>query len=421
MTKIVHAADIHLDSPLRGLDRYEGAPAARIRDATRRAVERLVELCVTESADLLIIAGDLYDGNWRDYGTGLFFSEQMTRLRAAAIPVVILRGNHDAASQIAKHLKLPENVIELGSTHPETRHFERIGVAVHGQSFATRAVTEDLAARYPAAARDVLNIGVLHTSAGGREGHENYAPTSLDVLRSKGYDYWALGHIHTREVLSQDPWVVFPGNLQGRHARETGPKGATLVTVDSGRITSVEPRALDVVRWEVCDVNLSEASSGDDAVELTRARLERASSLAEGRVLCARVVLSGSTRANAALRAEPERWSNQIRAAATDLGGEGVWVERIVSRTNASIDRAALAGRDDAIGHLVRAVARLREDEPALLAMGSAFDNLRRKLPAEARGGEDGIDLESPAALRLLLDDVEELLLPRLYRAEDEA
>ena len=211
--------------------------------------------------------------------------------------------------------------------------------------------------------------------------------------------------------------------FQGRHARETGPKGATLITVNNGRVSSVEPRALDVVRWEVCDVDLSEASSGDDAVELTRARLhERASSLAEGRVLCARVVLTGSTRANAALRAEPERWSNQIRAAATDLGGDGVWVERIVSRTNASIDRAALAGRDDAIGHLVRAVARLREDEPALLAMGSAFDDLRRKLPAEARGGEDGIDLESPAALRLLLDDVEELLLPRpLPAGEDEA
>ena len=122
--KLVHAADIHLDSPLRGLERYEGAPVDEIRGATRRAVANLVDLCLVEAASLLLIAGDLYDGYWRDYNTGLFFAKQMARLTREGVGVVWIRGNHDAASEITKSLRLPEGVIELGASRPETRVFE---------------------------------------------------------------------------------------------------------------------------------------------------------------------------------------------------------------------------------------------------------------------------------------------------------
>src|SRR4051812_29910913 len=111
--KFVHAADLHLDSPLRGLDRYEGAPVEQLRGATRRALENLVALCLSEKADFLLLAGDLYDGGWKDYRTGLFFAAQMSRLRAADIPVFFVRGNHDAESNITRSLRLPENVREL--------------------------------------------------------------------------------------------------------------------------------------------------------------------------------------------------------------------------------------------------------------------------------------------------------------------
>src|SRR5262249_32528274 len=142
VVKFLHAADLHLDSPMRGLERYEGAPLERMRGATRRALENLVELCLAEAVDLVVIAGDLYDGGWKDYSTGLFFAAQMSRLREAKIPVVLVRGNHDAASQITKTLRLPDNVRELSVKKPETLVLEGIGVAVHGQGFATRAVTE---------------------------------------------------------------------------------------------------------------------------------------------------------------------------------------------------------------------------------------------------------------------------------------
>ena len=412
--KFVHAADLHLDSPLRGLVRYEGAPVDRIRGATRRALQNLVDLCLAETVDLLLIAGDLYDGNWKDYSTGLFFAKEMSRLRHAGIPVVLIRGNHDAASQITKHLQLPDNVIELSTRKPETRILESLGVAVHGQGFGTRAVTEDLAVRYPDAVAGLLNIGLLHTCATGREGHENYAPCTVETLASKGYDYWALGHVHQREVVARDPWIVFPGNTQGRHARETGPKGATLVTVDGSRISDVSHRPLDVVRWLVCDVDTAAAASSDDVIDLAQQRLEAAAAEGEGRTLAVRLQLLGATRAHDALQAERERWEQTLRALANDMAGEGAWLEQVRFATAPQHDAAELAARDDAIGQVVRSLREMVADPAAGERLLSEFADLRRKLPHDVRDGEDGVRLDDADTLRDALVDVERLLLPRL-------
>ena len=139
--RILHAADLHIDSPLRGLERYEGAPVEAMREATRKALSNLVDYCLDESVALLLLAGDLFDGDWRDYTTGLFFAREMSRLREGEVKVVFTRGNHDAKSEISKHLRLPENVYELSTEAPQTIRFEDLGVAVHGQSFARKALT----------------------------------------------------------------------------------------------------------------------------------------------------------------------------------------------------------------------------------------------------------------------------------------
>ncbi|MCC6554157.1 MAG: DNA repair exonuclease [Polyangiaceae bacterium] len=417
--KLVHAADLHLDSPLRGLERYEGAPVAEIRGATRRAFEALVDLCLAEQADLLLLAGDVYDGDWRDYNTGLFFAKQLSRLRPAGIQVVLIRGNHDAQSQITRHLELPDNARELATDRAQTVVFERLGVAVHGQGFAARAVTEDLAAGYPEAVPGLFNVGMLHTALSGREGHEPYAPSSVETLAGKGYSYWALGHVHTREVISTDPWIVFPGNLQGRHAREPGAKGASLVTVEGGRVLEVEHRPLDVVRWCVCEVDVTGAQSALDAVELARDALEQRVAEAGGRTVAAQVVLRGRTRAHAALHADLERWTQQIRAAANDAGG--LWVERVRHDTQAPLDLAALQDRGDAIGQLARSLRALRDDEAGLTSLLDELSSLKGRLPLEAREGEGGIRLDDPAVVRDALDDVEQILLSRLLGKAGEA
>ncbi|MCB9896530.1 MAG: DNA repair exonuclease [Planctomycetes bacterium] len=413
---IVHAADLHLDSPLVGLERYEGAPVDAIRGATRRAFTSLVDLCLAESAGLLLLAGDLYDGDWRDYSTGLFLVAQLARLRESGTAVVLVRGNHDAASVITRELPLPEHVHELSTDAPQTWVDERLGVAVHGQGFATRAVTDDLAARFPAPRAGLLNVGLLHTALDGRAGHDPYAPTSVETLANKGYDYWALGHVHQREVVRKEPWIVFPGNLQGRGVHESGPKGATLVTVDDGRIVSVRPRSLDAVRFGIVPVGVSECDDGDAAVAAALAALRTALDEAEGRLLAARVEFLGTSAAHDALALRPEHWDAQVRAAALDLPGE-TWIERVRVRTRPPLDRALLAERDDPVGRLVATLARLPDDPAALASLRAEFDGLLRALPAQAREGRDALVLDD-AALVELLREAEDELLPRLLHGD---
>ncbi|MCE7979539.1 MAG: DNA repair exonuclease, partial [Nitrospira sp. NTP1] len=250
--RFIHAADLHLDSPLRGLDRYDGAPVARLRTATRR---RLVDRALAERVDFVLFAGDIYDCDWQDFHTGLFFRGQLVRLERQTIRVFIVQGNHDAQGVISKQLVLPPNVTVFSSRAAQTIRLDDLSVAIHGRSFPERAVDEDLVPSYPPPVPGFFNIGLLHTSLTGRVGHDTYAPTDLPTLISKGYDYWALGHVHARELLCERPRILFPGNLQGRHAKETGAKGCELVTVEAGRVES-EFVALDVVRWNQLIVSL---------------------------------------------------------------------------------------------------------------------------------------------------------------------
>jgi exonuclease SbcD len=411
--KLVHAADLHLDSPLIGIEEYEHAPAQRMRLATRQAFENLVELCIRERAELLLLAGDLWDVDWPDYSTGLFFAAQMARLADAKVQVVWIRGNHDAQSRITRHLrKLPDNVRELGTKRAET--IELGEVAIHGQGFATQAVTDNLVLGYPAPRPGLFNVGLLHTSVSGRAGHAPYAPCTLSDLVEKGYDYWALGHVHQREILSERPWVVFPGNLQGRHARETGPKGATLVQVEGGRVESVEERVLDVVRWARSNVAVDDLETPDDVLELVEHELRDAHAAAEGRLLAVRVVLTGRTPAHAELVRHAERWTAEVRALASGIALDEIFVEKVQIASQAPIDLDELRARDDAIGQVFRGLHELRSDDERLLELARGVIEARRKLGNVLSEPFGELAFDDPRHLREMLDDVERELLPRL-------
>lgn len=383
--KLVHAADLHIDSPLTGLARYEGAPVGQIRAATRRAMENLVSYCVQQRVDLLLLAGDLFDGDWKDYSTGLFFVRQMLNLKQAGIAVVLVRGNHDAASVVTKHLRLPDNVVELSSSAPETRIYEDLGVAVHGQSYARRAEKDNLAAQYPDAVPGYVNIGLLHTCATGRPGHGNYAPCSLKTLLSKEYDYWALGHVHAREVLHEQPWVVFPGNLQSRHIQETGAKGATLISVEDGAIQQVSHVPLDVVRFEVVDYRCEPEDDADAAVEGAAMAFAQRATMAAPRLLVARIRLVGPSGAHRAFQSDPTRWEAELRARAAEL--DNVWLHSVIFRTRPTVDPEAATRRDDAVGQVARRLEQLLTPGANVAALESLFVDLEAKLPASERWG----------------------------------
>lgn len=411
--KFIHAADIHLDSPLVGLQFYEGAPVEEIRGATRRALENLVELAAAEKVDFVLLAGDLYDGDWKDYNTGLFLSSRMSRLREEGIRVFIISGNHDAASQITKHLRMPDNVKALSVRHPETVRIETLGVAIHGQGYAARAVTDDLAGGYPQAMPHHFNIGLLHTSLDGREGHESYAPASVGGLLSKGYDYWALGHVHAREIVREDPWVVFPGNIQGRHIREAGPKGCTLVEERDGRIVRVEHRELDVMRWAVAVVDAGRAARGDDVIDAASRSLKNAIKENGELPLAVRVEIVGATKAHRELLANPERWKSELRAAATDISGGTMWLEkiRIATREAAGTTPGPIS---EALVELMSAVDSLSGNADLVKAAVEALGDLNEKLPHELKSGDEAIRLDDPETIKRAADGVRQVLMERI-------
>jgi DNA repair exonuclease SbcCD nuclease subunit len=324
----VHAADLHLDSPLRGLSRLGNEElAASLRGATRAAMRNLVAFVRESGAEALLIAGDLYDGDWHDYSTGAFFVEQMDALE---VPVFVVSGNHDAASEITRSLRLPQNVKMFRTWAPETYVEENLGLVVHGQGFATRAVSDNLAVGYPQRVPNLVNVGLLHTIAENvGDEHASYAPCSLADLTGLGYEYMALGHVHHRQILASGKHTVaFSGNLQGRHPRETGAKGALLVEAWPGEAAQVTFHELDVARWETLTVDATGAGSLEDALVRFEESLDAALDAAGGRTLVIRVEFTGRCRAAAEL-SDAVRLEQEIGRAAER---RYVGLERVRSR-----------------------------------------------------------------------------------------
>jgi exonuclease SbcD len=418
--RFIHASDLHIDSPLRGLDRYDGAPVERLRTATRSAFERLVDKAISERVDFVLVAGDIYDRDWQDFHTGLFFREQMVRLGRADIRVFIVQGNHDAQGVISKQLALPPNVTVFSSRNAQTIRIDELLVAIHGRSFPERAVDEDLVPSYPPPVPGFFNIGMLHTSLTGRVGHDTYAPTDLPTLIAKGYDYWALGHVHAREVLCEQPRVVFSGNLQGRHAKETGAKGCELVTVEAGRIEA-EFVALDVVRWSQVAVPLDSVDRLEALSDAFGHALEPVLIGTTDRLHAVRVTLTGSTELHRLEANQPGTLAAAMHAAAQDVSEAEIWIEQVRLELSTPLDRVQAALRQDAVGELVRLVDSIAGDQVELMRRAQAeLGDLLGALPQEVTAG-DVPKLDDLGELKSLLMDAEATVLARLAASGESA
>ena len=328
----------------------------------------------------------------------------------------MIRGNHDAESVLTRSMTLPNGATLLDHDNPNTVDLPEIGVAVHGQSFATREVLGNLALGYPKPRVGWVNIGLLHTAAEGRDGHGNYAPCSVGQLAAHGYQYWALGHIHAREVLHERPWIVFPGNLQGRHVRETGAKGATLVTVRDGAVAGIEHRTLDDVRWAHLEVDVTGANNPDAAYAALRAAATSALDDAGSRLLALRVTLSGPTAAHDALIRDPGAVRDRVRSEVLALAGAGViWVEGVRLRTHPATTTEPLA--EGAVQVLVHAIQHAGED-----AVAAELRDYAKGLLDRAAGLRDALGADHAAVLAAagalppdLVDRARAMLLARLY------
>jgi DNA repair protein SbcD/Mre11 len=393
--RFVHTADLHLDSPLKSLALRDGALAEVIGNASRTALTRIIDLCLDERVDALLIAGDLYDGAQTSMKTARFLTQSLRRLDEAGIETFIIRGNHDAESRITAQLVLPPSVTVFGAqAGVERRSKGALEVAIQGISFARPHAPESLLGRFKAPVPGAVNIGMLHTSLDGAAGHDPYAPCRLADLQASGFAYWALGHIHARAHHPGDCHVVMPGIPQGRDIGEAGAKSVTLVHVaDDGRLTVTE-RATAVARFARCAVPLDGAADWPEVVATLAAALRRARREHDEDHLVLRPVLTGRTPLLWRLRRDLGLLADEARMTAEGLGT--LW-----------IDRMELACTDDAppdtagpLAELTRQIAAMTPLPAPLVAEADAvLDALARALPRDLRNLL-GDDPATQAALR---------------------
>ena len=414
MFKFIHAADVHLDSPLRGLSKHETAPAELLRNACRKAFENLVDLAIEEKVAFVLLAGDLYDGEWKDFSTGIFLSRQMGRLGKNGISVFAVAGNHDAANRMTKALDHPANMKMFSSRKVETEKLENCGVAIHGRSFGTQHVDKNLAAEFVSAQKGIFNIGLLHTSLDGREGHAPYAPCTLGDLRSKGYQYWALGHVHKQEFVSEEPHVVFPGCIQGRHIRETGAKGCVLVTVEDGSVSEIEKCPLDVLRWVSSLVDLTDASDMTEVLERARLSISDQMSSADGRPIAMRMRFEGATAISNELAAYPERFEQRIKALGAEIAGDDLWVEKVEIATVSKLNLNAVLAEGSAFGKLLESIMATPPKPEEISGLEDVMAAIRQKMPSEVFGDDSLFNLNETQTLERLVEEAKQMLAGRL-------
>ncbi len=413
MFKFIHAADIHLDSPLRGLSRYESAPVESIRDASRRAFENLVDIAIEEKVAFVLLAGDLYDGDWKDYSTGIFLSQQIGRLGQHNILVFAVAGNHDAANRMTKALDSPANMKILSSKKAETIKLDDLAVAIHGRSFGTQHVDENIAVTFGKEEKGMFNIGLLHTSLNGREGHAVYAPCTVNDLRSKGYQYWALGHVHQQEFVSEYPWIVFSGCIQGRHIRESGSKGCVIVTVEDNAVFDVEKFPLDVLRWVQCSVDITDVVEVREVLERTRKAIEKELASGEDRPIAMRIRLEGATRISDELAAHPEWLEHQIKALGAEFAGHDLWIERVENAASGKLDLESTLADDTALGKLLKEILDTPGNAEEIDGLDRVLADLRQKMP-EAFGPDSILNLDEEQTVQRLVEEAKHMVVGRL-------
>jgi len=405
--RFIHAADLHLGSPFDGLAIKDRVIAERFAAATRDAFSELVRRAIEEEVAFFIVAGDVYDGEWRDNSIGLFFNREVARLDRACIPVFLLKGNHDADSVVTKSITLPTSVSQFDTRRPSSFSLDGLKVSLHGQGFAERAASDNLARAYPAPVPGHFNIGVLHTSLTGRPPHANYAPCSVDDLKARGYGYWALGHVHDHEIVANDPPIVFPGNLQGRNIRESGEKGAVLVIVEDGRVASIDRLVVDQARWQQVRVDISQAETMPALLRLVEDALASICGDVAGRLTALRVTLTGASALRPQVLMGRAELVDEIQAACHRIDPD-IWLEKLDLRVG-PIERPVAVDEGDARVDLQPLLAELVHDPALVDAAEAALRDILAKLPAASGSGEAPLG----ATVDELLAEARDVLLAR--------
>jgi len=414
--KFVHAADLHLDSPFNGMaSRVPDEIVSTLRDATFDAYNRIVSLCLEEAVDALIIAGDVYDGADRSFKAQYRFIEGLRKLSEKEIASYICHGNHDPLDGWQSKLDFPERCYRFGKDAESFPLWEDAPgeVLIHGISYPTRVVHENLIPRFKGLEKAEFNIGVVHANVDSDPNHDPYAPCTLDDLKSTGYDYWALGHVHTKKIINETlPTVVYPGNPQGRHPNERFARGVYLVDVDSTGNVTTEFRAVDSVRWDVSEIDGSNMETEQNLVDALRSAMDSSLGESDGRSVVARAEIVGPSPIHNSLIREGfvsqvcDQLNEEYRHQEPFL-----WCERIIVSTSPPTDRNELKKGNDFVADLLELSDSIREDEDALASMLRLIEGTYKSGKVGKYAGQFTPDIEE---IKQSLVEAENLFLPDL-------
>lgn len=397
--RFIHAADLHLDTPFQGLSAADPAVAGVLRDASLEAFGELVKLAIEREAAFVLLSGDIYDGADRGVRAQLEFLRGLERLSSRGIETFIVHGNHDPLSGWSAIRNWPAGVTVFGSREVECREVVRDGATlarVYGISYARQDVSENLARRFSRKPAGGLHVGLLHCNVGNNSQHERYAPCELADLLNAGMDYWALGHVHQRGILNDRPFVVYPGNLQGRSPKpsECGPKGAMLVEADTDGVRDVTFVPLDKARFVQAELDVSAA---EDLPGLRRLLEDHAQTIRdenEGRHLVLRLSLTGRPAARADLRREGalDELLNDLRRQYASDRPMLHW-ESLADRTRMELDMDAIRDRGDFACEVLAFADELSADANALDEfLKKHLRDLSRAVPAAWLKNDDLLD-----------------------------
>ncbi|MCJ8325139.1 MAG: DNA repair exonuclease [Rhizobiales bacterium] len=378
MIRILHTADVHLDSPLKSLALRDESLRETVEAATRAAFTRIIDIALSERVTALLIAGDLFDGKQRSARTGAFLIGQLDRLRTADIRVFYIKGNHDAENPIIGTLDLPDNVHTFDARGGKVKLTEDIWI--HGVSFADRHAPESLLPRFSAPVEGAINIAVLHTSLTGAVGHDVYAPCSLSDLLSMNFDYWALGHIHKRHVHAEVPWVVMPGMPQGRDIGETGTKSASLLTITDGKI-HVEEVQTSVVEFSTSALDITTAENNDALRALIRGHLRTTASTLASTAGVLRLTLTGTPIRHWQILRDQEYWREQVAELAREM--DCLWMDKLIF--DISVPSTTNNGVSTATEELSKTMETIRGEPGFVIAAQTEVDLMLMDLPSTIR------------------------------------
>ncbi|MFF2886848.1 exonuclease SbcCD subunit D [Paenibacillus sp. NPDC057967] len=368
--RFIHAADLHLDSPFKGLSKAPEAVRKGLAESTFAALRKLTDLAIAEEVDFIVIAGDLFDEADRSLRAQLSLLQEWKRLAAEGIAVYAIHGNHDHLGGKRAQMELPPNVHIFGAARPsEIPAYRRTGelaAYVYGMSYGERAETRNLAAAYRTAPEAPYHIALLHGNVGSNASHDPYAPCTLEGLIGSGFDYWALGHIHKRELLHEYPHIAYAGNLQGRNPKETGAKGCYVVDVSEARKVDMRFMPLDQVRWLEEEVSIEDIVTEQELLRVLERRVAQYEEKEEGGSLMLRLRLTGSGELHRTVSqpASLAAWLEQLQESWPKLSdGRWIYVYGLSSSTSTPIDWQVLQHEDSFAGELLRLSTRLRQNE----------------------------------------------------------